>query len=72
MRRIATGRAKKPSQNGCGEGDSPILLRRLRKIGTVPGRFEIAFQIGPSRMPSHFTPQESSARTAKPVPAWVM
>ena len=34
-------RVKKLSQNGCREGDSPILLRRLRKIGTVPGRFEI-------------------------------
>src|SRR5579859_1530093 len=28
-----------PTVSGCGEGDSPILLRRLRKIGTVPDRF---------------------------------
>ena len=49
MRRIATGRAKKPSQNGCGEGDSPILLRRLRKIGTVPGRFEMVSKCLPRR-----------------------
>ncbi len=27
-------------QNCLGEGDSPILLRGLRKIGTVPGSFE--------------------------------
>src|SRR6516165_8874778 len=30
--------------NGAREGDSPILLRRLRKIGTVPGRFRIVPQ----------------------------
>ncbi len=29
------------SEGGKREGDSPILLRKLRKIGTVPGRFEI-------------------------------
>ncbi len=29
------------SENYRGEGDSPILLRGLRKIGTVPGRFRI-------------------------------
>ena len=28
--------AKDLSQNRLGEGDSPILLRGLRKIGTVP------------------------------------
>jgi hypothetical protein len=27
-------------QNRLGEGDSPILLRGLRKIGTVPDGFE--------------------------------
>ena len=30
-------RLKSLSENHLGEGDSPILLRRLRKIGTVPG-----------------------------------
>ena len=29
------------SQNRLGEGDSPILLRRLRKIGTVPDGFDM-------------------------------
>ena len=29
------------SENRLGEGDSPILLRGLRKIGTVPGGFRI-------------------------------
>src|SRR6185437_1839311 len=33
------------------KGDSPILLRRLRKIGTVPGRFEIVSQRTISQCP---------------------
>jgi hypothetical protein len=33
--------AKSLSENRLGEGDSPILLRGLRKIGTVPGGFRI-------------------------------
>ena len=37
---------KKLSQNGWTEGDSPISLRRLRKIGTVPGRVEIVSRPG--------------------------
>jgi hypothetical protein len=32
---------KSLSENRLGEGDSPILLQRLRKIGTVPGGFRI-------------------------------
>ena len=32
---------KSLSENRLGDGDSPILLRRLRKIGTVPADFRI-------------------------------
>jgi hypothetical protein len=31
--------ARKLSQDRHGEGDGPILLRGLRKIGTVPAQF---------------------------------
>src|SRR5207248_3716293 len=31
----------RPFRTAGKKGDSPILLRRLRKIGTVPGRSEI-------------------------------
>ncbi|MBI3837599.1 MAG: hypothetical protein HY288_06665 [Planctomycetia bacterium] len=34
-------RSKNLSENRGGEGDSPILLRRLRKIGTVPDGFHV-------------------------------
>ena len=33
------------SENRLGEGDSPILLRGLRKIGTVPGSFGCALKV---------------------------
>ena len=40
---IGSGPIQNLSENRLGEGDSPILLRRLRKIGTVPGGFRIGF-----------------------------
>jgi hypothetical protein len=42
------GTTQSLSENRLGEGDSPILLRRLRKIGTVPGGSRIGslFQSG--------------------------
>ncbi len=33
------GQPQNPSQNRVAEGDSPRLLRGLRKMGTVPGGF---------------------------------
>ena len=43
------------SENRLGDGDSPILLRGLRKIGTVPGGFRIGckayFEINLARHP---------------------
>ncbi len=41
--------AKSLSENRLGEGDSPILLRVLRKIGTVPDRSRIGSQPGDRR-----------------------
>jgi ATP-dependent exoDNAse (exonuclease V) beta subunit len=38
--------AKCQSENRLGEGDSPILLRGLRKIGTVPGGSRIGSKAG--------------------------
>jgi hypothetical protein len=40
----ACGLAKWMFHNRLGEGDSPILLRGLRKIGTVPGGYETSIK----------------------------
>ena len=49
---------KRLSENRLGEGDSPILLRGLRKIGTVPDGFRIGIKPKP---PRGGTPGEASA-----------
>ena len=41
--------ARRLSENRLGEGDSPILLRGLRKIGTVPDGFRIGPEDAPGR-----------------------
>ncbi len=41
--------SKELEQNRLREGDSPILLRRLRKIGTVPAGFVRV----PKTLPKH-------------------
>ena len=41
---LAVEYLKSLSENRLGEGDSPILLRGLRKIGTVPDSFRIGFK----------------------------